>query len=198
MAIDERISGPNSIAIKGTATGSETVGVLGKGDAQGVRGEGGAVGVRGIGNTWHGIAGLSKSTSGGAGVFGHHAAGGTGVHGECAGTGKAGVYGHNSVGNGVQGESTGTRADAAGVWGEHKGAGIGVKAVSKDGAGLVANSTSYEAIHAETRSPGTAAIAAYNANPNGTGAAIFAKKEGTKGHAGFFDGNVWITGELGK
>jgi hypothetical protein len=83
------------------------------------------------------------------------------------------------------------------VWGEHKGTGIGVKAVSKDGAGLVAYSTSNEAIHAETKSLETAAIAAYNANAEGKGAAVFARKEGSKGHAGFFDGNVWISGELG-
>jgi hypothetical protein len=39
-------------------------------------------------------------------------------------------------------------------------------------------------------------LAAYNLNPEGTGAAIFSKKEGTRGHAGFFDGNVWVSGEL--
>ena len=44
--------------------------------------------------------------------------------------------------------------------------------------GLAAYSTDYEAVHAETHSPRTAAIAAYNLNPRGTGAAIFARKEG--------------------
>ncbi|MGC2576086.1 MAG: hypothetical protein WA376_00745 [Terrimicrobiaceae bacterium] len=52
-------------------------------------------------------------------------------------------------------------------------------------------------MHAETKSLTTAAIAAYNLNPNGPGAAIFAKKAGTQGHAGFFEGNVWVSGELG-
>jgi hypothetical protein len=84
-----------------------------------------------------------------------------------------------------------------GVLGEHRRAGIGVKAMSDKGFGLAAYSTGHEAIHAETRSRETAAIAAYNLNPNGTGAAIFAMKEGRRGHAGFFIGNVWITGELG-
>ena len=60
-----------------------------------------------------------------------------------------------------------------------QGAGNGVKAVSKDGAGLAALSTSNEAVHAETHSPGTAAIAAFNLNPEGTGAGVFALKEGT-------------------
>lgn len=64
------------------------------------------------------------------------------------------------------------------------------------GAGVWATSESFEAVHAETKSPGTAAIAAYNNNPGGTGAAIFAKKEGTPGHAGFFVGNVHVTGLL--
>jgi hypothetical protein len=61
---------------------------------------------------------------------------------------------------------------------------------------LAAFSTTNEAVHAETQSAGTAAIAAYNANPAGTGAAIFAKKEGTQGHAGFFHGKVWVSDEL--
>jgi len=62
--------------------------------------------------------------------------------------------------------------------------------------GVYAVSQAYEAVHAETHSPGTAAVAAYNLNPDGSGAAVFAKKEGTVGHAGFFAGNVYITGEL--
>jgi hypothetical protein len=83
-----------------------------------------------------------------------------------------------------------------GVCGEHRGGGIGVKAVSQSGMGLAAYSAEYEAVHAETRSMNTAAIAAYNLNPRGGGAAVFAKKEGTRGHAGFFDGKVWVSGEL--
>jgi hypothetical protein len=41
-----------------------------------------------------------------------------------------------------------------------------------------------------------AAIAAYNLNPEGTGSAIFGKKEGANGFAGFFDGNVWVSQKL--
>lgn len=84
-----------------------------------------------------------------------------------------------------------------GVCGEHRRGGIGVKAVSRSGMGLAAYSEQHEGVHAETHSGDTAAIAAYNLNPRGTGAAVFAKKEGTRGHAGFFDGKVWISGELG-
>jgi hypothetical protein len=84
-----------------------------------------------------------------------------------------------------------------GVCGEHRGGGIGVRALSRSGMGLSAYSDEYEAIHAETRSLEVAAIAAYNSNPRGRGAALYAKKVGPLGHAGFFDGRVWIGGELG-
>jgi hypothetical protein len=84
-----------------------------------------------------------------------------------------------------------------GVCGEHRGGGVGVKAISRGGMAVAAYSTDWEAIHAETHAPQVAAIAAYNRNPRGTGAALFAKKEGPLGHAGFFDGRVWISGELG-
>lgn len=183
----------------------------------GVMGISDAVGVWGESNTWHGVAGLSKSTTGGFGVFGKNTAGGSGVVGESDGwmgvygsskstTGGAGVMGEGDPGPGVIGKSTqwigvygetaGVENGPAGVWGEHKGAGVGVKAVSKDGAGLAAYSVTHEAVHAETRSPETAAIAAYNINPSGTGAAIFAKKDGTQGHAGFFVGKVFVSDEL--
>jgi hypothetical protein len=183
----------------------------------GVMGISDAVGVWGESNTWHGLAGISKSTTGGHGVYGKNTSGGTGVVGESDGwmgvygkskstTGGAGVMGEGDPGPGIIGKSTkwigvygetsGIENGPAGVWGEHKGAGTGVKAISVGGPGLAAFSAGNEAVHAETKSPGTAAIAAYNLNPEGTGAAIFAKKDGNKGHAGFFVGNVWVGGEL--
>ena len=149
----------------------------------GVFGQSDGTGVWGTSKTWMGVYGNSESTTGGAGVMGE-------------GDPGPGVIGKSTKWIGVYGETAGIENGPAGVWGEHKGAGIGVKAVSKDGVGLTAYSTSNEAIHAETKSPMTAAIAAYNLNPNGTGAAIFAKKEGQQGHAGFFEGNVLITGLL--
>ena len=119
---------------------------------------------------------------------------GPGVWGESEGPGVIGV---SKSWIGVYGETTGIENKNAGVWGEHKGAGIGIKAVSKDGVGIAAFSTANEAVHAETKCTGTAAVISYNNNPNGTGAAIFAKKEGSKGHAGFFVGDVFVTGTLG-
>jgi hypothetical protein len=64
-------------------------------------------------------------------------------------------------------------------------------------AAIVGTHTTGEAIHAQTQSQDQAAIAAYNLNPTGTGSAVFAKKEGNTGHAGFFVGDVWIGGNLG-
>jgi hypothetical protein len=198
-------------SVSGQTTNPNEVGVLGESSQfEGVRGlshagyHGGIVGINdnpstaagpwvfgtskgtgvwGESQTWMGVYGKSTSTTGGAGVMGE-------------GDPAPGVIGKSTKWIGVYGETAGIENGPAGVWGEHKGAGVGVKAVSKDGAGLAAYSTSYEAIHAETQSPETAAIAAYNLNPAGTGAALFAKKAGEHGHAGFFDGQVWITGAL--
>ena len=39
-------------------------------------------------------------------------------------------------------------------------------------------------------------MAAFNLNPEGGGAAVYGKKEGTKGHAGFFEGNVHVKGNV--
>jgi hypothetical protein len=195
---------PNEIGVFGESTQFEGVrgvshapyhgGVVGVNDnnnadpknpaGPGVYGTSKGTGVWGNGETWMGVYGKSTSTVGGAGVMGE-------------GDPGPGVIGKSTKWVGVYGETAGIENGPAGVWGEHKGAGIGMKAVSKDGAGLAAYSTSNEAVHAETQSPGTAAIAAYNLNPNGTGAAIFAKKAGAKGHAAFLDGNVWVGGELG-
>jgi|SRR5215469_13345570 len=207
MAINETVTGNDSVAVTGTASGERTVGVKGVGDSVGVHGEG---------KTWHGVEGISDSTIGGFGVYGVNTTGGTGVVGESKGwmgvygksestSGGAGVMGEGDPAPGVIGKSTkwigvygetaGIENGPAGVWGEHKGAGVGVKAVSKDGAGLAAYSTSNEAIHAETQSPGTAAIAAYNLNPAGTGAAIYAESR-SRGPAAFFKGDVLITGDI--
>jgi hypothetical protein len=93
-----------------------------------------------------------------------------------------GVHGISKAGPGVRGDAD----NGDGVFGFSKTV-IGVHGMSETG----------EGIHGETRSPTVAAIAAFNLNPEGTGAALFAKKEGSKGHAGFFVGNVHVTGNLG-
>jgi hypothetical protein len=73
--------------------------------------------------------------------------------------------------------------------------GAGVRGGSVRGIGVWASSETNEAIHAESKST-IAAIAAYNLNTAGSGFAIFGKKEGESGFAGFFDGNVWVSKKL--
>jgi hypothetical protein len=143
MPIEEIDDGENSIAITGTATGTNALGIYGKGDAVGVRGDG-------IG--WHGVVGFSQ---GGFGVYGEGLTGGTGVVGKStrwravggfseSTTGGAGVYaegigpgviGVSKTWHGVYGE-TPSDTGGAGVWGEHKGGGSGVVGVSQSGAGV--------------------------------------------------------------
>jgi len=151
-------------------------------------------GVYGESKGFNGVRGVTYSPGNGAvvGISENHTPqAGPGVFGQSDATG---VWGTSKTWMGVYGNSESTTG-GAGVMGEHKGAGTGVKAVSKDGVGLAAYSTSNEAIHAETNS-NIAAIAAYNLNAAGTGFALYGKKEGDAGFAGFFDGNVWVSKTL--
>jgi len=127
----------------------------------GVFGQSDGTGVWGQSKTWMGVYGKTESTTGGAGVMGE-------------GDPGPGVIGKSTKWIGVYGETAGIENGPAGVWGEHKGAGTGIKAVSKDGTGLAAYSTSAEAVHAETHSPNMAAIAAYNSAANANGVAVYA------------------------
>jgi hypothetical protein len=207
MAIIETVTGNHAVAITGSATaGTDTVGVHGVGDS---------VGVRGDGNQWHGVAGISESTIGGNGVYGANR-NGTGVVGESQARFNAGVYGvhkgeqgwgvrgqadngtgvvgTSNVWHGVYGE-TQSSTGGAGVWGEHKGTGAGVAGASRSGVGVWARSEDFEGVHAESNASTVAAIAAYTVNPFGTGAAIYGESR-SRGPAGFFKGNVYITGSL--
>lgn len=136
-----------------------------------------AEGVHGISETGNGVWGLSQS---GVGVLGTSQTG-------------AGVFGESTTNEGVHGVS---HSPMAGVAGINTANGSGVYGRSDNNVGVWGISTNFEGVHAETSSLNTAAVAAFNLNPNGEGAAIFAKKEGNKGHAGAFVGNVWISGNL--
>ncbi|RPE08079.1 hypothetical protein EGT74_13490 [Chitinophaga lutea] len=92
-----------------------------------------------------------------------------------------GVVGKSGTGRGVLGESVSNTA---------------VEGNSKSGIGVYGSSESFEGMHAVTNSLRTAAIAAYNDNPFGTGAAIYARKAGHEGVAGFFEGGVFVTGDV--
>ena len=67
MAINETVTGQNSVAITGAATGGESIGVLGKGDTNGMQAKGPANGVFAKGKGWCGVVGISESTAGGFG-----------------------------------------------------------------------------------------------------------------------------------
>jgi len=92
---------------------------------------------------------------------------------------------------GLVGESN----NAPGVLGR-SGEGAGVSGLSVSGAGVYGSSDRSEGIRGETHSRTVAAIAGFNLNPDGTGAAIYGEKQGGVGHAGFFQGNVHVTGSL--
>ncbi|WP_328868664.1 hypothetical protein OHT76_00240 [Streptomyces sp. NBC_00287] len=95
---------PDESAIHGIAHGSSAIAVFG---------QGAAVGLRGDGATWHGVAGISTSTTGGAGVNG---------------TGNVGVQGVGQTWIGVYGETQAPPdAGSSGVLGEGKDGGDGVK-----------------------------------------------------------------------
>lgn len=82
----------------------------------GVHGQSAATGVFGESTTWHGVFGFSQSTTGGHGVSGE---GGVGVSG--VGRQWIGVYGETHAA---------AEAGAAGVWGDGKATGDGVKGVA--------------------------------------------------------------------
>ena len=182
-------------AVRGTSKAG--VGVIGTSET-GIGAWGGSKsssGVGGMSETGVGVHGVSKAGPGvrgdaenGDGVFGYSKAA-TGVHGMTeSGTG---VLGGSQTGVAVWGGSQ----TSSGVGGMSN-SGFGVHGVSKSGPGVRGDSELEEGVHGEMKSPTVAAIAAFNLNPAGTGAAIFAKKEGNSGHAGFFIGNVQVTGNL--
>jgi hypothetical protein len=140
------------------STGDTAAGVLGENTnntntaGPGVWGKSAAAGVLGESTTWHGVAGLSKSTTGGVGVFGQGLSGNIGVLGEStegagvkatsqsgpglfAQSNAAGIWGKSETWMGVFGETQSTTG-GAGVMGEHKNGGVGVLGVSEKENGI--------------------------------------------------------------
>lgn len=160
-------------------------------------GHNGVAGVNEDGNG-NGVYGRSKLA---AGVFGTSISG-YGVYGKSES--NHGVWGESDKGSGavgiaklwhgVYGETHSTTG-GAGVWGEHKSGGIGVVGKSVSGVGVWGVSDAHEGMHAETKSTTTAALAAYQMNPNSTTAALYAKHHGN-GAAAVFDGNVHVSGDI--
>jgi hypothetical protein len=75
------------------------------------------------------------------------------------------------------------------------GSGTGVEGSSQSGVGVWASSNSHEGVHGETSSREYAAVVAFQLNPDSTGPALYANHAGD-GNAGFFKGNVVITGHI--
>jgi len=108
-----------------------------------------------------------------------------------------GVVGRSQNGEGVHGEnSSGTFAATIGVTLNPNGTGAGVFGESRGhGAGVFGLSANAEGVHGDTNSTTFAAVAGVALNPNGTGAGIFGESRG-KGPAGFFKGDVLVTGDI--
>jgi hypothetical protein len=201
MAINEKATGNDSVAITGTTSaGERTVGIKGIGDSVGVRGEG---------KTWHGVEGISDSTIGGFGVFGANTKGGTGVVGVSTGWHAVGGFADSeSKGAGVYGEHKGK---GAAVWGNNMNneGGTGVVGTSKGtgvrgdavGTGVIGVSKTWMGVYGETQSTVGGAGVWGEHKGNGTGV-VGVSNSGLGVHgkggrlAGFFEGDVEVTGDI--
>ena len=184
MAINEKATGNDSVAITGTASqGERTVGIVGQGDS---------VGVKGVGKAWNGVEGFSQSTIGGAGVFGFNDTG-AGVRGESKAKFNPAVHGihRGEEGPGVQGEAengtgvTGISKTWLGVYGESNApANAGAAGILGEG------KNGGDGVKGHASAPGKSGVAGYHLTNKGPG--IFGKGF----PAGLFEGNVVVTGSL--
>jgi hypothetical protein len=145
----------------------------------------------------------SKTTTQETAILGS-SSGGEGVHGDSTSPLVAGIAGiqlntaSTSIGAGVYGESKG---GGAGVVGRNvvKAPGPGVPG-GDGGPGGFFESEQKEGIVARTKSLAGAAIACFQDQPNGSGPALLAEHilgvDGKEGTAGFFRGNVVVTGDI--
>ena len=146
----------------------ESDGVVGQSDGAGA-------GVIGVSKSGHGVRATSDTG------YGLRASSRT----------SAAIRGTSVKGRGVEGEST----DSDGVVGQSDGKGSGVVGVSQDGKGVFGSSVNDEAIHAESRSATTAAMAVYQTNKDSDTAALFVMHQG-KRLAAVFEGDVVVTGDI--
>ena len=153
--------------------GSNSYGVYGQSDKVGGNG---VVGVAHSGQAARGVKGISDS---GTGVEGHGYR--TGVYGFASRDGGQGVYGICSGEGGI------------GVWGAGD---IGVDGTSTNGTGVHGESYQANAGVFENTNSSNAWSTLY-AITNGPGWAVHARSTHSSGHAGYFEGNVTITGYVG-
>ena len=154
----------------GQSTNKDVPGVSGENTVDGgvgVRGQSKSAGVVGVGETWHGVTGLSSSTSGGAGVFGASDVG-------------PGIIGESKVWHAVYGKSDST-VGGTGVTGEHTGNGAGTAGRSNTGPGVYGESTQSEGVRGVGHSPDHGAVVGIN---EGGGIGVFGESntyEGVRG-----------------
>ncbi|MBV9672635.1 MAG: hypothetical protein JO076_07395 [Verrucomicrobia bacterium] len=161
-------------AVFGEHTG-QGVGVFGNGAG------GGVIGQSASGPGVHGVTSSNKDSA----VFAEHTGQGIGVFGSGAG---GGVVGQSGSGPGVHGKTSSDKDSA--VFAEHTGQGIGVFG-SGAGAGVIGQSTSGPGVHGKTSSDKDSAVFGEH---TGQGIGVFGTS--AKGFAGFFQGNVGVSGDI--
>jgi len=122
--------------------------------------------------------------------------GGAAVYADSQGKGP-GVFGKSKDGEGVHGETnSATAAAVVALQVNPEGGGAAVYADSQGkGPGVFGKSKNWEGVHGETNSATAAAVAGIQFNHEGTGAGIYGETRG-KGPAGFFRGDVLVTGDI--
>lgn len=157
--------------------------------------EPGEAGVVGESSEFEGVHGVAHSDGHGGVVGVNDGRGGPGVLGRADGVG---VWGISHTWVGVYGETENTNGGAA-VLGEHKAGGVGAMGTSEGGHGVLGRGKTggsfdgaFEGVHAVSHHPSAAGVAGYNDH---TGPGIYGKSTGG-GAAGYFDGNVVVTGDV--
>lgn len=178
------VSGGSSTEAGVRGVSESSVGVLGEGrpGVQG-KGAGGGIGVVGVAGSDKGTGvegqadggtGVSGTVTTGTGVFGR-APQGIAVWGQSAT--KQGVLGQSDSSNGVEGTSIN---------------GIGVKAESDGNFALYASAPKGFGVNGE----GVYGVRGASLSKSSFGIGVFGKSP--SGYAGYFEGNVWIKGDLTK
>jgi hypothetical protein len=202
-------SGTSSMGVRGISTGLFSLGVYGNGAHTGVLGVGG-FGVRGESSSGTGVRGLTTSADlNDIGVHGKNDGAGNGVFGEAqSGTGVAAT---SNSGFGVV-ATTGGGASVAGVLGStntNHGRGVigranngsnarGVTGESADGTGVYGSSAGYNSQGVYGVSGFGAGVRAYSENGVGLVAQSDCYACAPNFLAGYFVGNVAVTGNLSK
>jgi hypothetical protein len=189
-------SDPNVPAVEGesSAAGTGVRGVASKGGGMGVYGEcAGGHGVHGKSVKGRGVVGMSDDFQG---VYGHSISN-SGVVGES--DNMHAVFGNakGSASSGVYGTNSAAGDTGAGVYGENPG-GDGVVGTGRRG--VVGNSDDYQGVYGHSNS--SSGVVGESQDFDGVwGQSHNPKHAGVSGHnpgglAGYFDGNVVVTGDI--